>query len=620
MSKVAWSISLTELRLEQFQEYWQSINLQTRQAKKMYSRYRVLNGLILFVIVCSVVAGAIISPLGYWAVGFAMLMAFGIGAVALFILSKTVFQNNKITAKPKAPNSAIHSNERKEFDEAQERVSAILNNMVDGVITIDKHGTIEMFSPAAEVIFGYTLEEVVGKPVAMLMPGGDADRHESYMSRYQRNGQAKIIGVGREVVGKRKDGTEFPMQLAIGEIRRGSDPVYVGNVHDLTERNNRDAIILHSQKMQAIGQLTGGIAHDFNNLLASVIIDLELASEKLDANSEIGELIRDAISSAQRGAGLNKGLLAFSRKQQLSPHPINLDHQLKNVIEILRRTVGENIHLEVNTGSGLWLCQVDPDQVENAIINLAINARDAMPHGGNLTIDLHNTSLTDKYTAGKSEVEPGDYVVIALTDNGIGMSREVLDRAFEPFFTTKPIGRGTGLGLSSIYGFAKQSGGNLTIYSEEGVGTTIKLYIPRSTNNVDADVPVVGESEPQGSGECILLVEDDEFLRRAAKRSIISLGYEVHEAMSGVEAMELVSQNIKFDILLTDIVLGGEMDGPTLAKQLLDANPDLSVLFMSGYTDSSVVHQGKLKADAKLLNKPFTKLELAQSLRNALTN
>ncbi len=586
----------------------------------MYSLYRVLNGLILFVIVCGVAAGGIMSPFGYWAIAFAALLAFVFGAAALFLLSKVMLESDQISARPLDPDSAVRSNEREEFDEAQERATAILNNMVDGVITIDKRGTIEMYSPAAQTIFGYAPEEVIGKPVTMLMPDSDAMRHDGYMSRYQHTGQAKIIGIGREVVGKRKDGTEFPMQLAIGEIRRGNDPVYVGNILDLTERNSRDAIILHSQKMQAIGQLTGGIAHDFNNLLASVIIDLELASEKLDPNSETGDLIRDAISSAQRGAGLNKGLLAFSRKQQLSPRPINLDHQLKNVIEILRRTVGETIHLEVNTSKDLWLCQADPHQIENAIINLAINARDAMPSGGNLTIDLHNTSLTDKYTAGKSEVEPGDYVVVALTDNGIGMSREVLDRAFEPFFTTKPIGRGTGLGLSSIYGFAKQSGGNLTIYSEEGVGTTIKLYIPRSTNKIGTDVQAADNSEPQGAGERILLVEDDEYLRRAAKRSIISLGYEVHEAMSSVEAMELASQNIKFDVILTDIVLGGEMDGPTLAKQLVSTNPDLSVLFMSGYTDSAVVHQGKLNADAKLLNKPFTKSELAQSIRKALTS
>ena len=280
--------------------------------------------------------------------------------------------------------------------------------------------------------------------------------------------------------------------------------------------------------------------------------------------------------------------------------------------------MGEVIHLEVNTSPDLWLCEADPDQVESAILNLAINARDAMPDGGNLTIDIYNTSLTDKYTAAKIEVEPGDYVVVAMTDNGVGMPQEVLARAFEPFYTTKPIGKGTGLGLSSIYGFAKQSGGNLTIYSEEGVGTTIKLYVPRSTDTANGETVAVDESEPRGAGERVLLVEDDEFLRRAAKRSIISLGYDVVEAWSGAEAMDLVSQNPKFDLLLTDVVLGGDMDGPTLAKNLTDVNPNLSVLFMSGYSDRAVVHQGKVNADAKLLNKPFTKSELAQSIRSAI--
>jgi len=583
----------------------------------MYSRYRILNGFVLLIIVCGVVTGAFMSPSGYWAVAFVTLLAFGSGALALFLISSSVSGGDQTAVKSTNLDDVVIDQEREALVEAQDRVSAILNNMVDGVITIDQRGTIEMYSPAAQAIFGYLSEEVVGKPVTMLMPDGDAALHDSYMSRYRHTGQAKIIGIGREVVGKRKDGTEFPMQLAIGEIKRGNEPVYVGNIHDLTERNSRDAIILHSEKMQAIGQLTGGIAHDFNNLLASVIIDLELAAEKLDGNPEIEDLIRDAIGSAQRGAGLNKGLLAFSRKQQLSPRPIDLNQQSKNAIEILRRTVGEIIHLEVNTSPDLWLCEADPDQIENAILNLAINARDAMPDGGNLTIDIYNTSLSDKYTAAKIEVEPGDYVVVAVTDNGIGMPQKVLDRAFEPFFTTKPVGEGTGLGLSSIYGFAKQSVGNLTIYSEEGVGTTIKLYVPRSTDKANDEIAAVDDSEPRGAGERVLLVEDDEFLRRAAKRSIISLGYDVLEASSGAEAMDLVSKNSIFDILLTDIVLGGDIDGPTLAKNLTDIYPNLSVLFMSGYSDRAVVHQGKLNADAKLLNKPFTKAELAQSIRNA---
>lgn len=586
----------------------------------MYFRHRTLNGLILLVIFGGVLAGAVTSSSGSWAVAFATLMTVVIGAWALFLLSKVTQKNDQITTEVLDQNKATHNKEREEFEEERERSSAILNNMVDGVITIDKCGTIEMYSPAAQEIFGYTADEVIGKSVEMLMPKSQAAHHDSYMTRYQQTNQAKIIGIGREVIGKRKNGTEFPMQLAIGEIKRGNDPVYVGNIHDLTERNNRDAIILHSQKMQAIGQLTGGIAHDFNNLLASVIIDLELAAEKISATSEAGGLITDAISSAQRGAGLNKSLLAFSRKQQLSPRPINLDHQLKNVVEILRRTVGETIHLEVNTSSDLWHCHADPDQIENAIINLAINARDAMPNGGNLTIDLFNANLTDKYTAQKSEVEPGDYVVVALTDNGIGMAQEVKNRAFEPFFTTKPIGKGTGLGLSSIYGFAKQSGGNLTLYSEDGVGTTIKLYIPRSTDKVRSGSSAIAEADPQGAGEHILLVEDDEFLRRSVKRSILSLGYKVQEAMSGVQALELASQKADFDILLTDIVLGGEMDGPTLAQELKDRNPDLSILFMSGYTDNAVVHQGKVNSDVKLLNKPFTKSELAVAIRKSITD
>ena len=472
-----------------------------------------------------------------------------------------------------------------------------------------------MFSPAAQNIFGYQSDEVIGNSVNMLMPSTDSDRHDRYMSSYATSGEAKIIGIGREVQGLRKDGTVFPLHLAIGEINRGDETVYVGTIHDLTERTEREEIIRHAQKMQAIGQLTGGIAHDFNNLLASVIIDLELAVEKLEDDDEAQELVEDAIASAQRGASLNQGLLAFSRKQHLSPRSIDLSRQLQNVIEILRRTLGEQIEIEVNTASDLWLCDADPAQVENAFMNLAINARDAMPEGGKLTIDVYNVRLTDRYAAAKIEVEPGEYAVVALTDNGTGMSQRVLDRAFEPFFTTKPIGKGTGLGLSSIYGFAKQTGGNLTIYSEEGQGTTIKLYIPRAQDASETLTVPVDETVPRGTGETVLLVEDDEFLRRAARRSLVSLGYKVREAANGSDALQLIEEDPTLDVLLTDVVLGSGMDGPELSRQIVQNIPGVSVLFMSGYTDRSVVHQGKLEAGFKLLNKPFTKAELAQSIR-----
>ena len=596
---------MTELRLDADKE-------------KLIPQDRLLYGLFLLLAAGSVVAGALLSDSGRWAVAFAVLCAVFGGGVLLFLLAKNRSGGAGHSEKALDLKKSELSNERAALSVLKAQTEAILDSMVDGVITINSRGKIVMFSPAAQKIFGYLPDEVIGNSMNMLMPPRDAGLHDSYMSQYSNTGKAKIIGIGREVQGKRKDGTLFPLHLAIGEIVRGDETIYVGTIHDLTERNEREEIIRHAQKMQAIGQLTGGIAHDFNNLLASVIIDLELAEEQLADNEETAILVRDAIGSAQRGASLNQGLLAFSRKQHLSPRAIDLKHQLENVIEILRRTLGAEIEIEAHTATDLWLCDADPDQVENAFLNLAINARDAMPDGGKLTIDIYNVRLTDRYAASKIEVEPGEYVVVALTDNGTGMPVEVLDRAFEPFFTTKPIGKGTGLGLSSIYGFAKQTGGNLTIYSEEGQGTTIKLYIPRTQDATQFPAAVVKESEPRGAGEVILLVEDDEFLRRAARRSLVALGYLVREAANGPEALELIAEDSKLDLLLTDVVLGSGLDGPGLSRKISEMVPEVSVLFMSGYTDRSFIHQGKLDAGFKLLNKPFTRSELAQSIRAAL--
>jgi PAS domain S-box-containing protein len=586
--------------------------------QKLIPPDRLLNGIVLLLIVAGVIAGAVLARFGGWAIAFVALAGLISGATVLFLLARYRTGHVGRTDDALELKKAELASERSALGDYRAQTAAILENMVDGVITIDGRGKVMMFSPAAQRIFGYQESEVIGNFVNMLMPEQEAGQHNGNMARYRRTGHAKIIGIGREVQGQRKDGTVFPLQLAIGEITKGDETVYVGTIHDLTERKEREEIIRHAQKMQAIGQLTGGIAHDFNNLLASVIIDLELATEKLTDNEEVQILVRDAIASAQRGASLNQGLLAFSRKQHLSPRALDLRHQLEQVLEILRRTLGEIIEIESHTAPDLWLCQADPDQIENALLNLAINARDAMPDGGKLTIDIYNARLTDHYTAAKIEVEPGEYVVVALTDNGIGMAQEVLKRAFEPFFTTKPIGKGTGLGLSSIYGFAKQSGGNLTIYSEEGEGTTIKLYIPRTGDGDEMEAKVVDETAPRGNGELVLLVEDDEYLRRAARRSLDSLGYRVREAASGQEALDLVSQEKQIDLLLTDVVLGADMGGPELAREITALVPDLNVLFMSGYTDRSVVHQGKLDAGYKLLNKPFTKSELAQNIRSVL--
>jgi CheY-like chemotaxis protein len=310
--------------------------------------------------------------------------------------------------------------------------------------------------------------------------------------------------------------------------------------------------------------------------------------------------------------------LAFSRKQVLSPEIINANSLIANITGLLSRTLEEHIDIETVTAAGLWNCEVDPAQLENALLNLAINARDAMPDGGKLTIETANARLDDYYAAAQAEVTPGQYVMLAITDTGSGMPPEVREHAFEPFFTTKPVGAGSGLGLSMIYGFVKQSSGHVTIYSEEGEGTTIKLYLPRSTETEVAERKPETDEVPVARGETVLVVEDDPELRTLEVTLLRNLGYQVMEARTGVAALEQLGSTTRVNLLLTDVVLPGGMNGRELATEAERRAPGLQVLFMSGYTEDAIVHHGRLDADAELLQKPFRRADLARAVRSVL--
>ena len=373
-----------------------------------------------------------------------------------------------------------------------------------------------------------------------------------------------------------------------------------------------------SQKLEAIGKLTGGVAHDFNNILQVVGGNLELL-ERRSTDPGVQNLLQVALHAVQRGAKLSSQLLAFARRQPLQPVVVNPARIVADMDDLLRRALGETIQIETVRAGGLWNTVVDPNQLENVILNLAINARDAMAGDGRLTIEIVNAMLDDDYVAGEPDVKAGQYVMIAVSDTGCGMSREVLERACEPFFTTKPEGVGTGLGLSMAYGFVKQTGGHFKIYSEVGEGTTIKLYFPRSFEAETATTRL-SDVAPQGGSETILVVEDDPAVQGTVVEMLGSLGYRVLKADNATDAFGIVKSGLPIDLLFTDVVMPGPMRSPELARQARAIHPNLAVLFTSGYTQNAIVHGGRLDPGVELLSKPYGREQLARKVRHLLAN
>lgn len=384
------------------------------------------------------------------------------------------------------------------------------------------------------------------------------------------------------------------------------------------QRERAESQIRQMQKMQAIGQLAGGIAHDFNNMLAIIIGALSLMQKRLArGDTDVIRYSDAAMEGAQRAAVLTSRLLSFSRQQPLMPVTLDLNKTVAGMSELLRRTLGENIHMETVLAGGLWRAHSDPGELENAIVNLCVNARDAMPEGGKLTIETANCYLDEAYSAEHAEVPAGQYVMIAVSDTGTGMSKDVINRAFDPFFTTKPTGKGTGLGLSQVYGFVKQSGGHVKIYSESPQGTTVKLYLPR-THRAETPAPTPKPPAPRGApDQVILVVEDEERVRSVSVAALRELGYTVVHADSGDTALAKLKSHPSVSLLFTDIVMPG-MNGRVLANNALKDFPNLKVLYTTGYTQNAVVHNGVVDADAQLIVKPYTVDQLALKVREVL--
>jgi len=499
------------------------------------------------------------------------------------------------------------------------KLQSILESAVDGIITIDDHGAITTVNPAAARLFGYDQEEFLGRNVHFLMPAPYHAEHDGYLHNYRSSGRRRIIGIGREVSGRRRDGTVFPMHLAVSEFEMDGRTFFTGIIHDLSAHKATEIALRQAQKMEAMGQLTGGIAHDFNNLLTVIIGNLEMLEGKLTTPLQ-RELTTEALDAADLGARLTARLLAFARRSHLEPESINLNSFVLGLTDMLHRTLGETVYLSSALTPSLWPVRVDPSQVESAIVNLAVNARDAMPNGGRLVIETSNVAVSDDMASRLDTLHAGDYVKLTVSDTGEGMSSAVRERAFEPFFTTKEMGRGTGLGLSMIYGFAKQSGGLATIDSAPGKGTIVAIYLPRHrvepTLVVDADL---GGSTLVGAGQTILAVEDDERVRKLTVTRLTQLGYTVLAAGSGAEAIDILAGGRPVDLLFSDVVMPGGMSGFELRAKVQALYPNMPVLLTSGYAEELSREGGAVgEGPLKILNKPYRLAELAAAIDDAL--
>jgi len=479
-------------------------------------------------------------------------------------------------------------------------------------LVTDGYGTIQQASPSARKVLGYAPEEIIGRSGAAFVMAEELEATRAEMRAARRHSTTRQFRC-RYI---HKDGRVVPLLWMATWSQPDHSYFFMGR--DMSEYERTEEQLRHAQKMEAVGQLTGGVAHDFNNILMVIMTNAEAVEEEESLDPYVRDRVKGISKATSRAAALTRQLLAFSRRQPLRPQLLNVNDLTAGVGKLLQRTLGEQIEIDAMLADELWHVEIDPAQLESALVNLSINARDAMANGGRLLIETRNVTLDRAYVQVNPGAATGDYVMLSVADTGVGMTPGVAARAFDPFFTTKPVGKGTGLGLSMVYGFIKQSNGHIKICSTPGEGTTVKLYLPRSAAQGGEDPSTATPPPPRGQ-ESVLVVEDGEEVRTAVARQLRSLGYAVVEAADGAAGLAaLEAESDRYDLVLTDVIMPGSINGKALAEEAGRRWPRLRFVFMSGYPDNAIDREGRLDRGVLLLSKPFRKSDLAQILRQAL--
>ena len=502
--------------------------------------------------------------------------------------------------------------------ESERLARNIVETSLDAFVQIDETGCILNWNSQAEQLFGWRRDEVLGKStIDLIVAESERGRVRSGLKRFLENEDGRALKRRRELMCRRRDGKEFTAELSVTALKRREGLLFNVFCRDLTDKMAAEERIRHADKMEAVGQLTGGVAHDFNNILTVITGTIEILAEAVAKDPQLAAITKMIDEAAARGADLTQHLLAFARKQPLQPREIDINSLIVDTAKLLRPTLGEQIQIESVFENENCVAIVDPNQLTTAILNLALNARDAMPSGGKLILETGAAYLDEVY-ASVNDVPPGHYVLIAVSDTGTGIPAHMLARVFDPFFTSKGPGKGTGLGLSMVYGFIKQSAGHIRIYSEEGHGTTIKMYLPPGKTPAAVGEGVTAATI-EGGQETILVVEDDQLVRDYVLAQLHSLGYVTLQAANAAEALAIVAAGERFDLLFTDVIMPGKMNGKQLADELQKTRPDLKVVYTSGYTENAIIHHGRLDSGVLLLAKPYRKSDLARIIRKALS-
>ncbi|MBZ5719522.1 MAG: PAS domain S-box protein [Acidobacteriia bacterium] len=537
------------------------------------------------------------------------------GMLVLSVI-RDISDRKKIEDELRRAHEELSRRTNQQLWEYRTTLAAIIDSSQDAIIGKDLDGTITAWNKGAERIYGYTAEEMVGKSISVIVPKDHPDDIPGILQKIQRG----EIVEHYEALRVTKDGRHVNISLSVSPMRDSDGKILGASAigRDVTAHKRAEAQLRQAQKMEAVGRLAGGVAHDFNNILGIITACTELLRDRVDPKAKSTQYIENIMKAAERGANLTRQLLAFSRQQVVQPRVLDLNERLKEIVKLLRPLMGDDVEILIAPRSTTALVEVDPGQFDQIVLNLAVNARDAMPRGGKLIVETSTMEFDQAFAEQHPPMTAGKYVLLAVSDTGFGMDEATVARIFEPFFTTKEMGKGTGLGLATVYGIVRQSGGYIWVYSEPGRGTTFKTYLPCADHKVGLlSKPEAETVPPKRHGTTILLVEDDEIMRDLTGQMLEEHGYTVIQAKDGNSALESIAANGRVDLMLTDVVMRG-MGGPELVRRLSPTHPGMKVVYMSGYTGELIAEHDAMQPGITLLEKPFTRAALLKAIHAVL--